>query len=271
MKRKTIVIICAITLCLILTGCDSSQYKKATALYEEGRYEDAIAIFEALGDYEDSAAKLEQAKTDWMLQKYSDVIDLMADDIWFFNGGSDTVVNSIAFTDKGRAEITQIVIDGNGVSADKAEFFDYTVEDTNISVALSSGRPLDIPYSVSNGSLHLGSDGTYRSIAEVEEDLQGYWQSRETHYFFTVSESEYIVLIKNGMLTEESASEDISGQYEYWYYEPEEESYTITRSGFHTSGNEYSFNIFNGRAVLLRYEHICSPTGGFKGFSGFSF
>lgn len=40
---------------VMLTGCDSSDYKKATALYESENYKDAYAAFTELGDYEDSA------------------------------------------------------------------------------------------------------------------------------------------------------------------------------------------------------------------------
>lgn len=42
------------TVCLCLTSCKSSDYKEAVALLEAGNYEEAKAIFEALGDYEDS-------------------------------------------------------------------------------------------------------------------------------------------------------------------------------------------------------------------------
>ncbi len=41
-------------MCLMLAGCDSSQYKKTTSLYKAGEYEAATAIFEELGDYENS-------------------------------------------------------------------------------------------------------------------------------------------------------------------------------------------------------------------------
>lgn len=41
-------------LMLFLTAYDSSNYKKATALYEGGEFSEAIAIFTELGDYKDS-------------------------------------------------------------------------------------------------------------------------------------------------------------------------------------------------------------------------
>lgn len=43
---------------LLLTGCGNSNYKKAIALYEEEQYEEAMALFIELGDYEDSTEKV---------------------------------------------------------------------------------------------------------------------------------------------------------------------------------------------------------------------
>ena len=51
-------ILTGIVLALLLTGCGNSNYKKAMALYEDGKYEEAIVLFLELGDYEDSAEKV---------------------------------------------------------------------------------------------------------------------------------------------------------------------------------------------------------------------
>lgn len=54
--RKKILSLCLIVLILtMLTGCDSSKYKEATKLFNAGNYAEAQAIFEELGDYEDSS------------------------------------------------------------------------------------------------------------------------------------------------------------------------------------------------------------------------
>lgn len=56
MKKRTIKVLCIIlTLVWVLSGCDSSDYKKAMELYDTGSYEDACEIFTELGDYENSA------------------------------------------------------------------------------------------------------------------------------------------------------------------------------------------------------------------------
>lgn len=60
--KKVICVICMLAICLALTGCDSSQYKKAMSLYEGGDYERAGEIFEELGDYENSSEMAQTCK-----------------------------------------------------------------------------------------------------------------------------------------------------------------------------------------------------------------
>ena len=56
MKRKAyLLLLLVLVVALLFTGCDSSDYKKAMEMYENGEYADAAPIFEGLGDYEDSA------------------------------------------------------------------------------------------------------------------------------------------------------------------------------------------------------------------------
>ena len=55
MKRIVALILVAVMLLSILTGCDSADYKTATELYAGGNYAEAAQMFESLGDYKDSA------------------------------------------------------------------------------------------------------------------------------------------------------------------------------------------------------------------------
>lgn len=41
--------------CLLMTGCEKLDYRKAVQLYNNRQYDKAIALFHELGDYEDSA------------------------------------------------------------------------------------------------------------------------------------------------------------------------------------------------------------------------
>ena len=62
MKRKTrfVAIITAVLMCSLLSGCKSSDYKKAQELYSSGNYEEAQTVFFKLGDYEDSTQMVEK-------------------------------------------------------------------------------------------------------------------------------------------------------------------------------------------------------------------
>lgn len=53
--RKLFALILSLVMLGMLTGCDSSDYKKAVSLYESGEYTQAAEMYKALGDYEDSA------------------------------------------------------------------------------------------------------------------------------------------------------------------------------------------------------------------------
>lgn len=60
--KKVLATILVIVMAISLCGCDSSNYKKATSLYEAGNYEEAAAMFEELGDYENSAEMVNVCK-----------------------------------------------------------------------------------------------------------------------------------------------------------------------------------------------------------------
>ena len=56
--KKIAVITLLLAMVLCLSGCDSSDYKKAVSLMESGDYAAAEQMFTKLGDYEDSAEKI---------------------------------------------------------------------------------------------------------------------------------------------------------------------------------------------------------------------
>lgn len=60
--KRLLAILCILAMVLCIAGCDSSDYKKAQELYDNGDYLGAAAIFEQLGDYEDSPKQLNRAK-----------------------------------------------------------------------------------------------------------------------------------------------------------------------------------------------------------------
>ena len=61
-KSRIIVLVLAVAIMFLFTACNSTDYKNAVTLLEEGNYAEAITAFEALADYKDSHEKLEEAK-----------------------------------------------------------------------------------------------------------------------------------------------------------------------------------------------------------------
>lgn len=53
--KKYIAIFVLVALVVSLTGCAAMKYKNAMSLYENGAYEEALVIFQELGDHENSA------------------------------------------------------------------------------------------------------------------------------------------------------------------------------------------------------------------------
>lgn len=57
--KRIILIIVSLALLLCLTGCKSSDYKDACLLQDSEAYQAALDIFERLGDYKDSAERVQ--------------------------------------------------------------------------------------------------------------------------------------------------------------------------------------------------------------------
>ena len=65
MKKRFALLMAALLLLTVLTACDSSDYKKATEIYQSGSYLEAAAMFEELGDYEDSSEQALNCRYDY--------------------------------------------------------------------------------------------------------------------------------------------------------------------------------------------------------------
>lgn len=62
MKKRILALLLVSVLCFSLTGCKSSDYKKAVELQGAGDFAAALTIYEELGDYEDAGTRLEECK-----------------------------------------------------------------------------------------------------------------------------------------------------------------------------------------------------------------
>lgn len=347
--KKAICMVCVLAICLALAGCDSSQYKKATSLYEAGDFEAAASLFEELGDYENSAEmalackytyaaqllengdydaakeifekldnyaesknfckqcdyqkaedafvsgdyeaaislyelnptyldseiKITNAKRELMYEKYGDVIEKMTEGVWFYNGGSDAVVNRLTFTNE-LASITQKVSDGNGTYTGDSNEIPFVVDEENIVLTLVDGSEQNISYTLENGALTL--EGGYLTPAEVEADLQGYWGAHTKDTIAALgmtTENEYIVCLDTGTFVYESAAKAFGGSNgEYYYYGPYEGTYSVDENGLNVevrNSFRFAFNVIDGKAVLLNCGKAFSTVSGFKGANGYSF
>lgn len=97
MKRKTrfVAIITAVLMCSLLSGCKSSDYKKAQELYSSGNYEEAQTVFFKLGDYEDSAQMVEKCEKQ---KKYQALQTYLKEEGPYTYGSDDDGSSSFLFT-----------------------------------------------------------------------------------------------------------------------------------------------------------------------------
>lgn len=58
--KKIITFLLVLVICLSLCGCKSSDYRKATTMFESGKYQKAKELFGNLGEYKDSAEMLSE-------------------------------------------------------------------------------------------------------------------------------------------------------------------------------------------------------------------
>lgn len=313
MKRKICLLMSlALIVALSLTSCgQGSDYKKAMTLYENGKYEEAAVKFTELGDYESSkemvkACKYEAAKAVFdsgdyesaqkafaelgdyensaeyvtecdyniMHQKYSAVLDALNGNTWFFNGGSDTILNGISFTED-EATIAQVYFDGNGKHDNGSNTYSYVVDDKDIAITMADGSEMKIAYSLSGSSISLGNN-EYYSLEEVDAGIQGYWSIRTSSTAFGMKmATEKNIYFNNGKVVMESASlANGSTSGEYYYYGPYEGSYTLNFGGLDTDmyhGSDWFFNIVDGKVVVINFDHICEPTDKLPGENGYEF
>ena len=82
-KRILAIMLCVCML-VMACGCDSIDYKKATKLYNNGEWDEAIEIFESLGSYEDSkemvnACNYEKATELYENKDYDEAIEIFTE------------------------------------------------------------------------------------------------------------------------------------------------------------------------------------------------
>lgn len=207
------------------------------------------------------------------LEKYGEVVTALTKNAWYFNGGADTVMNSISFSDS-TATIAQVSYDGNGKHDGATNTYAYTLNDNTIIVTLADGSPLEIPYTYSGNSIIL--DGGYLTPDDVVSGLQGFWTLNDKSNY---GHSLHYVYIDGNTITSEKASAALNGAAgDYYWYGGDgySASYQLDFGSFDTTmrhGSEWFFNVIDGKATLLHYNMVCSPADISKlpGENGYSF
>ena len=260
---------------------DNSDFDPLDSLYElEGNLD--MTVRDDHYSYSDLGGKLAFSIPDAVKDKeiaaeagknreeYRDVFTAVSANVWVFNGGSDTILNVIAFK-QNKAAIGQVYFDGNGFHDNGVKEYAYIISDENITVTIDEGE-LTIPYTMSGKEVTLGN-GDYFSLEQVEEGLQGYWECKKKSVINKGVEDH--LLVDHGTLRSEGAAEALGGEPgEYYYFGPEEGTYTLGIGKFKTTmrhGDEWFYNIIDGKPTILHYDTVCVPGDGFPGRYGYYF
>ncbi len=270
MKKVLSLLLVAVFVLVMFTGCSKTDYNEAVKLMESGDYEQAITLFTELGDYNDSQEKLVQA------QKFLSVKKALNEGTWFFEATSVNAVYCLQFAD-GSATISNPWFDGNGYheGADTTQHT-YKITDTEIKLINEDGTEKVIPYTFENDTLKLADD--YFTPEMVKEALQGHWSVRRSQYLLgSLTVDEHHILFEDDKATYENASK-ARGYYDgtYYYYGPYTGTYEIGLGKFETDmdhGDRWFFRIADGEVQLMYYGNACikADTNELPGEDGYSF
>ena len=149
-KRISAIMLCVCML-VMACGCDSIDYKKATKLYNNGEWNEAIEIFESLGSYEDSkdmvnACNYEKATELYENKEYDEAIEIF-ESLGEYKDSADRIkeyiyLNAVALMNEGKYEeaITTFENIGENEYKDSAEQIvacETAIKDREYSVAIA--------------------------------------------------------------------------------------------------------------------------------------
>ena len=179
--KKILALLLTLALALSLCACSPLDYKKACKLFDQGEYEKALALFEELGDYEDSAAqalgcRYELAKELFAGSDYEAARRLF-EELGNFQDSADWAARCAMQEHVGAYKLTGLTIDGEDMSdymsmlgyesyvirfeADgtgSLEAFDYAIPFTWDDSYLMDGYT-KIPLAFDGSSVTLETDG----------------------------------------------------------------------------------------------------------------
>lgn len=89
-----------------------------------------------------------------------------------------------------------------------------------------------------------------------------------------ITENQYNIYIEDNKITHENAALAYNTSNDYYYYGPYSGEYKLNFGGFETSvknGDDFFFNIIDGKVSLLYYDHVCTESDGLPGEDGYTF
>lgn len=297
-KRLVPVVLALSCSLLLLTGCEDYRYHRAERLYSDHRYEEAAEIFAELGNYEDSESMtlvclykaayeltrsgdyegalkiyeqipnyrdvpelIVEAKRQIELKTYDDVIERLMQKIWYHNGGSDTKLERVTFR-RGKGSIEEIYFDKKGRHSNGTIDFKYMLDDSTITMTFDDGGEQAIAYRKTKNSVKLG-DGEYLTQKQVERDLRGCWQQPYAKRVLemTTRGIRSVQIRKKHIKYEYAATSPRVAYGQYYFYGPYRGEFTLGTGCFETDmtyGDEWFFNVIDGKGTLLHLDKICT-------------
>ena len=235
---KSLLVISALLITIIFSGCNSSDYAKAEEYLANGSYEEAISAFENLGEYKDSKDKLKEAK-------YKNATELMD------NGSYDEAIK-LYETIEGYSDTADKIEDCKSAKeeADKVAIYETAVEylnKGNLTEAKNLFEELgDYKDSAEKIFLTLGFEDTY--IYKGEE-----WKVIDT------SGDNYILIGCMGNLEEQFEITRVSTWYETYG-----DSYLDSYSDVFRDSVVYSHETKRANTIMSGYSLLYTPGGHIK-------
>ena len=202
----------------------------------------------------------------------SEVKAKLSGNTWYYNGGSDTVLNVVTFTEE-NATISQVTFDGNGAHEESAGDFEYSVDGSNVVITMADGSETSIPYTLEGEDFKLGG-GDYYTLEEVDAGIQGIWSTGK--YTSTVvgrsMASLQEIQFNDGKVSAQNATVAEGNPAYYNVYDPT--SYTLGNGTLQTEmmhGSSWYFNIIGGSPTILYYDRVCQPADAFSDVTKFSY
>lgn len=282
-KKKVnvkIIVIIIIIIAIIAGGgviayLKSPQYKyeKASKLEQSEQFEEALALYKEIEEYENSKEK-EKTLTRKVLH-LDEIVNLMNNKVLYYNGGNNTTLCQISFTEQD-ATIQRVAFNGNGQQKISTDVYNWDLDTEKIIV----NEDLSISYKAENGNITF-EDGKYFTTEQVIEGIQGYWKLKTTTYVLgRFAKNEYNIYINGDKITSQSAAEARYGNGDYYFYEPEEKSYTLDIGNIKApNGNGtisgrfmgFNFNIIDNQIKVLHYDKVMEKTDKLPNENDYSF